>query len=135
MGVCETSVVVGDVGQKVQTMRCEMSKSWGGMCSMLTVVNPILLVHTGNLSGEYIVSVFTHRTWDFGGNGCVRLWIVINIALCTHMSHGHVVYGICTHTPLVSCFSPIRHAPWVLIWGLAPGMCTEAQMIPIWILH
>ena len=75
MGVCETSVVVGDVGQKVQTMRCEMSKSWGGMCSMLTVVNPILLVHTGNLSGEYIVSVFTHRTWDFGGNGCVRLWI------------------------------------------------------------
>ena len=107
MGVCETSVVVGDVGQKVQTMRCEMSKSWGGMCSMLTVVNPILLVHTGNLSGEYIVSVFTHRTWDFGGNGCVRLWIVINIARCTHMSHGHVVYGICTHTSLTKGVLPL----------------------------
>ena len=133
--MCETSVVVGDVGQKVQTMRCEMSKSWAGMCSMLTVVNPILLVHTGNLSGEYIVSVFTHRTWDFGGDGCVGSWIVINIAWCTHVSHGHVVYGICTHTPLVSWFSPIRHAPWVLMWGLAPGMCTEAQKILIWILH
>ena len=135
MGVCETSVVVGDVSQKVQTMSCEMSEVWGDMCSMLTVVNPILLLHMGNLSGEYIVSVFTHRTWDFGGDGCVDSWIVINTAWCTHVSHGHMVYGICTHTRLVSRFSPIRHAPWVLMWGLAPGMCTEPQMIPIWILH
>ena len=88
MGVCETSVVVGDVDQKVQTMSCEMRKSWGDMCSMLTVVNPILLLHTGNLSGEYIVSVFTHRTWNFGGDGCVDSWIVINTAWCTHVSHG-----------------------------------------------
>ena len=73
MGVCETSVVVGDVGQKVQTMSCEMSEVWGDMCSMLTVVNPILLLHAGNLSGECVVSVFTtHRTWEFGGDGCVH---------------------------------------------------------------
>ena len=127
MGVCETSVVVGDVSQKVQTMSCEMSEVWGDMCSMLTVVNPILLLHMGNLSGEYIVSVFTHRTWDFGGDGCVDSWIVINTAWCTHVSHGHMVYGICTYTRLVSRFSPIRHAPWVLMWGLAPGMCTGCR--------
>ena len=59
----ETSVVVGDVGHKVRTMSCEVSKSWGGMCSMLTIVNPILLLHSGNMSGECIVSVFTtHKT-------------------------------------------------------------------------
>ena len=51
------------------------------------------------------------------------------------MSHGHMMYGMYTHTPLVSRFSPIRHAPQVLLWGLAPGICTEAQMILIWILH
>ena len=29
---------------------------------MLTVVNPVLLLHAGNLSGEFVVSVFTtHR--------------------------------------------------------------------------
>ena len=65
---------------------------------MLTVVNPILLVHTGNLSGEYIVSVFTtHKTWDFGGDGCVGSWIVINISQCGRVSHGHIVHGMCTH--------------------------------------
>lgn len=80
MGVCETSVVVGDVDQKVQTMSCEMRSPGEIMCNMLTVVNPILLLHTGNLSGEYIVSVFTHRTWNFGGDGCVDSWIVINTA-------------------------------------------------------
>ena len=33
---------------------------------MLTVVNPVLLLHAGNLSGEYVFSVFTtHRTWEF----------------------------------------------------------------------
>ena len=69
--VCETSIV-GDVGQKVQTMSCKMSAFWGGMRSMLTVVNPVLLLHAGNLLGEYIVSVVTtHRTWEFGGDGCV----------------------------------------------------------------
>ena len=50
-----------------------MNVSWGGMHSMLTVVNPVLLLHAGNLSGEYIVSVFTTlRTWEFGGDGCVH---------------------------------------------------------------
>ena len=87
MGVCETSVVVGDVGQKVQTMSCEMSESWGDMCSMLTVVNPILLPHAGNLSRESVVSVFTtHKTWAFGGDGCVGSWIVINISQGTHVT-------------------------------------------------
>ena len=49
-----------------------MSASLGGMRSTLTVVNPVLLLHAGNLSGEYLVSVITtHRTWEFGGDGCV----------------------------------------------------------------
>ena len=103
---------------------------------MLTVVNPVLLLHAGNLSGEYLVSVVTtHRTWEFGGDVCVGSWIVINVSQCTHVSHAHRVYGVYTHTPLVSRFSPIRHAPEDLVWGLAPGMCTEPQMILIWILH
>ena len=51
------------------------------------------------------------------------------------MSHGHRVYGMYTHTPLVSRFSPIRHVPQDLVWGFAPGMCKELQMIQIWILH
>ena len=56
----------GDVGQMVQILSCKMNASWGGMCSMLTVVNPVLLLHAGNLSGEYVFSVFTtHRTWEF----------------------------------------------------------------------
>ena len=39
---------------------------------MLTIVNPVLLLHAGNLSGECFVSVVTtHRTWEFGGDGCV----------------------------------------------------------------
>ena len=49
-----------------------MSGSWGGVCNMLTVVNPILLLHAGNLSGEYVINVVTtHTTWEFGGDGCV----------------------------------------------------------------
>ena len=96
--VRETSVVVGDVGQKVQTVSCEVSKSWGGMCSMLTVVNPILLLHSGNMSGEYIVSVFTtHKTWGFGGDGCVGSWIVINISRCTHVTWSHGVWYVYTY--------------------------------------
>ena len=103
---------------------------------MLTVVNPVLLLHAGNLSGEYLVSVVTtHRTWEFGGDGYVGSWIVINVSQCTHVSHAHRVFGVYTYTPLVSRFSPIRHAPEDLVWGLAPGMCTEPQMILIWILH
>ena len=103
---------------------------------MLTVVNPVLLLHAGNLSGEYLVSVVTtHRTWEFGGDGYVGSWIVINVSQCTHVSHAHRVFGVYTYTPLVSRFSPIRHAPEDLVWGLAPGICTEPQMIPIWILH
>ena len=48
---------------------------------MLMLGNPILLPHAGNLSGESIVSVSTtHRTWAFGGDGCVGSWIVINIS-------------------------------------------------------
>ena len=48
-----------------------MSASWGGVCSTLTIVNPVLLLHAGN-SSEYIVSVVTtYRTWDFGRDGCV----------------------------------------------------------------
>ena len=32
---------------------------------MLTIVNPVLLLHAGNLSGENVVSVVTtHRTWE-----------------------------------------------------------------------
>ena len=59
-----------------------MSASLGGMRSTLTVVNPVLLLHAGNLSGEYLVSVITtHRTWEFGGDGCVGSWIVINISV------------------------------------------------------
>ena len=94
----ETSVVVGDVGHKVRTMSCEVSKSWGGMCSMLTIVNPILLLHSGNMSGECIVSVFTpQRTWDFGGDGCVGSWIVINISRCTHVTWSHDVWYVYTY--------------------------------------
>ena len=60
---------------------CRMSTSWGGLCSMLMLGNPILLPHAGTLSGESIVSVSTtHRTWAFGGDGCVGSWIVINIS-------------------------------------------------------
>ena len=64
----------GDVGGRVvQTLSCKMSASWGGVCSTLTVVNPILLLLAGNLSRESVVSVFTtHGTWAFGGDGCVR---------------------------------------------------------------
>ena len=126
----------GNIGQNVQTLSCKMSASWGGMRSMLTIVNPVLLLHAGNLSGDYVIGDFTkHRTWEFGGDRCVHQWIVINISHCTHVSHAHRVYGMYTHIPLLSRFSPIRQAPQVLLWGLAPGMCTEAQMIPIWILH
>ena len=50
-----------------------MNASWGGMCSMLTVVNPVLLLHAGNLSGDYVIGDFTkHRTWEFGGDRCVH---------------------------------------------------------------
>ena len=39
---------------------------------MLTIVNPVLLLPAGNLSGEYLVSVVTtDRTWGFGRDGCV----------------------------------------------------------------
>ena len=67
----------GEVGEmlveRVQTLSCKMNASWGGMRSMLTVVNPVLLLHAGNLSGEYVFSVFTTlRTWEFGGDGCVH---------------------------------------------------------------
>ena len=63
----------GDVGRRVvQTLSYKMTESWGGVCSTLTIVNPVLLLHAGNLSGEYLVSVVTtHRTWEFGGDGCV----------------------------------------------------------------
>ena len=75
-----------------------MSASWGDVCSMLTVVNPVLLLPAGNVSGEYVLSVITiHRTWEFGGDGCVGSWIVINISQCRHVSHGHIVHGMCTH--------------------------------------
>ena len=59
--------------QLVETRKsCKMSGSWGGVCNMLTVVNPILLLHAGNLSGEYVINVVTtHTTWEFGGDGCV----------------------------------------------------------------
>ena len=78
----------GDVGRSVvQTLSCKMSASCGGVCSTLTVVNPILLLHAGNLSRESVVSVFTtHRTWAFGGDGCVGSWIVINISQGTHVT-------------------------------------------------
>ena len=77
----------GYIGQKVETLSCKMSVSWGSVCSMLTVVNLILLLHAGSLSGEYIVSVVTtHRTWEFGGDGCVGLWIVINSSHCTRVT-------------------------------------------------
>ena len=33
-----------------------MSASWGGVCSTLTIVNPILLLHAVNLSGESVIS-------------------------------------------------------------------------------
>ena len=49
-----------------------MSVSWGGVCSTLTVVNPVLLLPAGNVSGGYPVSVVTtHGTWGFGGDGRV----------------------------------------------------------------
>ena len=68
---------------KSYRMSCKMSVSWGGVCSTLTVVNPVLLLHAGNLSGECVISVVTtHRTWEFGGDGCVGSWIVINISQC-----------------------------------------------------
>ena len=81
----------GEVGEmlveRVKTLSCKMNASWGCVCSALTVVNPILLPHAGNLSGEYVVSVFTtHRTWAFGADGCVGSWIVINIPQCTHVT-------------------------------------------------
>ena len=48
---------------------------------------PILLLPAGNLSGEYVVSIFTtHRTWEFGDDGCVGSWIVINISQCTRVT-------------------------------------------------
>ena len=54
---------------------------------MLMLGNPILLPHAGNLSGESIVSVSTtHRTWAFGGDGCVGSWIVINISQGTRVT-------------------------------------------------
>ena len=54
---------------------------------MLTVVNPVLLLHARNLSRESVVSVFTtHRTWAFGGDGCVGSWIMINISQGTHVT-------------------------------------------------
>ena len=72
---------------RVQTLSCKMTASWGGVCSTLTVVNPILLLHAGNLSRESVVSVFTtHRTWAFGGDGCVGSWIVINISQGTRVT-------------------------------------------------
>ena len=72
---------------RVQTLSCKMTASWGGVCSTLTVVNPILLLHAGNLSGEYVISVVTtHRTWEFGGDGCVGSWIVINISQGTRVT-------------------------------------------------
>ena len=59
-----------------------MSVSWGGVCSTLTVVNPVLLLPAGTVSGGYPVSVVTtHGTWGFGGDGRVALWIVINISV------------------------------------------------------
>ena len=72
----------GDVGRRVvQTLSYKMTESWGGVCSTLTIVNPVLLLHAGNFSGDSVVSVFTtHRTWAFGGDGCVASWIVINIS-------------------------------------------------------
>ena len=64
-----------------------MTESWGGVCSTLTIVNPVLLLHAGNFSGDSVVSVFTtHRTWAFGADGCVGSWIVINIPQCTHVT-------------------------------------------------
>ena len=54
---------------------------------MLTVVNPVLLLHARNLSRESVVSVFTtHRTWAFAGDGCVGSWIVINISKGTRVT-------------------------------------------------
>ena len=89
----------GDVGQMVQILSCKMNASWGGMCSMLTVVNPVLLLHAGNLSGEYVFSVFTTlRTWEFGGDGCVHQWFVINISQCTHVTWSQGIWYVYTHS-------------------------------------
>ena len=53
----------GDVGRRVvQTLSCKMNASWGGVCSTLTIVNPILLLHAGNLSEECASSVFSPHT-------------------------------------------------------------------------
>ena len=47
-----------------------MSASWGGVCSTLTIVNPLLLLHAGNLSGEYVISVVTTQNM-----GIWRWWM------------------------------------------------------------
>ena len=68
-------------------MSYKMTESWGGVCSTLTIVNPVLLLHAGNFSGDSVVSVFTtHRTWAFGGDGYVASWIVINISKGTRVT-------------------------------------------------
>ena len=46
----------------VQTLSCKMNASWGGVCSTLTIVNSILLLHAGNLSEECASSVFSPHT-------------------------------------------------------------------------
>lgn len=73
--------VGGDVVKGGTDFDCRMSTSWGGVCSTLMLGNPILLPHAGNLSESPFISVSTtHRTWAFGGDGCVGSWIVINIS-------------------------------------------------------
>ena len=60
----------------------------------------------------------------------------------------HRVYGICTHNPFISRFSPIRHASPLSDTLLPHQTCSSGsrvgprpknvhrpQMIPIWILH
>ena len=78
--------------------------------------------------------VTTHGTWGFGGDGRVGSWIVMFHSV--HMCHMLTRCMVCIHIFLfLSRLCPIRHAPEDLVWGLAPGMCTEPQIIPTWILH
>ena len=87
-----------------------------GICqSRLSVFSP----HTEH--GNLVIDVSISGLWE--------------IFHSVHVSHGHRVYGIYTHTPLVCRFSPIRHAPPDLVWGLVPRNVHRPQMMPIWILH
>ena len=98
----------GDVGQRVQTLSCEMSASWGGVCSTLTIVNPVLLLHAGNSSRVH--GQCCHHIQNMG----LWTWWMCCLVVCDKyfmVYTCHRVYGICIHNPFISRFSPIRHAP------------------------